>query len=60
MIENKIYKFKEEFCKELGIPQNQYNRRMDSLLEWLKNFFDYEYLPGNPIRIHIKEIIGEY
>ena len=55
-----IYKFKEEFCKELGIPQNQYNRRQKALLEWLKNFFEYEFLPGNPIRIHVKEVIGEY
>lgn len=55
-----IYKFKEEFCKELGIPQNQYNRRQEALLEWLKNFFEYDFLPGNPIRIHVKEIIGEY
>jgi hypothetical protein len=57
---NTIYRFKEEFCTELGIPQNQYNRRQKELLEWLKNFFDFDFLPGNPIRIHIKEVIGEY
>lgn len=60
MIEPKIYRFKEEFCMELGIPQNQYNRRQDELLEWLKNFFDFEILSGRPIRIVIKEVIGEY
>lgn len=60
MIETKIYKFKEEFCKELSIPLNQANRRQKELLEWLTNFYDYEFLPGNPIRIIIKEIIGKY
>lgn len=60
MIELKTYKFKEEFCKELNIPLNQANRRQEELLKWLTNFYDYEFLPGNPIRIIIKEIIGEY
>lgn len=30
-----IYKLKEEFCSELGIPQNQYDRRQKELFEWL-------------------------
>ena len=60
MIEAKIYNFKEEFCVMLGIPQNQYNRRQDELIEWLKNFFEFDMLMGRPIRIHIKEVIGEY
>jgi hypothetical protein len=60
MLETGIYKFKEEFCVKLNIPMNQANRRQEELLLWLTNFFDYEYLPGNPIRIHIKEVIGEY
>lgn len=55
-----IYKFKEEFCAELKIPQNQCNRRQQELLDWLTNFFDYEILYGNPIRIIINEIYGEY
>lgn len=51
---------KEEFCKELKIPMNQVERRLDELLEWLKNFYDYEFLKGRPNRIQIKEIIGDY
>lgn len=57
---NKIYRFKDEFAKELNLPINQINRRQEELLEWLKNFYDYEFLPGNPIRIMILEIYGEY
>lgn len=30
-----IYKLKEEFCSELEIPQNQYDRRQKELFEWL-------------------------
>ena len=60
MIEKRVYLFKEEFCKELKIPTNQYDRNKDRLLEWLTNFFDFDYLPGRPIRISIKEIYGEY
>ena len=60
MIENKVYEFKKEFCKELNIPMNQAERRLDELLEWLKNYFDYEFYKGHPNRILIKEIIGEY
>lgn len=50
-----IYLFKEEFCKELKIPQNQYNRRQDDLLIWLSNYYDFELLKGCPIRIHVRE-----
>ena len=38
MIENKVYEFKKEFCKELNIPMNQAERRLNELLEWLKNY----------------------
>lgn len=55
-----IYLFKEEFCKELKIPQNQYNRRQDDLLIWLSNYYDFELLKGCPIRIHVREQLGEY
>ena len=58
--ENCIYDFKKEFCQELGIPMNQAERRLNELLEWLKNFYDFEFIPGRPNRIMIKEIIGEY
>jgi hypothetical protein len=61
MIEaNKIYNFKEEFCKELKIPSYQFDRRKKDLLNWLDNFFDYEIYSGCPIRILIKKIYGEY
>lgn len=56
MIECKTYKFKEEFCKELGIPMNQPNRRKSELLIWLTNFYDYELLQGRPLLIKINEI----
>ena len=57
---NKLYKFKEEFCVELGIPKNQVERRLDELLNWLGNFYDFEFKKGRPHCIVIKEIIGEY
>ena len=60
IVANKIYNFKDEFCKELDIPMNQPNRRKEDLLNWLDNFFDYELLEGNPIRIYIKQVFGEY
>lgn len=60
MIELKLYRFKEEFCEELKIPKNQSERRLDELLEWLKNFYDYEFIKGRPHCIKINEIIGEY
>lgn len=61
MIEiNKVYKFKDEFAKELNIPANQVDRRQKDLLDWLTNFFDYEFYDGCPKRIKVKEIIGEY
>lgn len=57
---NKVYKFKEEFCKELKIPANQYDRKQQELLDWLTNFFDFEFYEGKPLRIFIKEIYAEY
>ena len=57
---SKVYKMKEEFCKELNIPRNQVERRLDELLEWLTNFYDYEFYEGRPNRILIKEVYGEY
>lgn len=57
---NIMYKFKAEFAKELGIPANQVDRRQEELLNWLSNFFDYEFYDGHPKRIMIKEIYGEY
>lgn len=53
------YNFKE-FCKQLGIPQNQYNRRQEELLLWLTNFYDFELIRSCPIKIKILSVIGEY
>ena len=60
MVKNQVYEFKKEFCKELNITTYQAERRLEDLLEWLKNFFDYEFYDGKPKRILIKEIYGEY
>lgn len=61
MIENnKLYNFKSEFAKELGIPNHQVDRKLDDLLIWLTNFYDYEFTKGHPHKIFIKEVIGEY
>lgn len=60
MEKDQVYNFKTEFCKELGITIYQVERRQDDLLNWLKNFFDYEFFDGKPKRILIKEIYGEY
>lgn len=61
MIEaGKTYKFKEEFCKELGIPNCQVERKLNELLEWLSNFYEFEFKKSRPFLITIKEIIGDY
>lgn len=60
IIEGKVYQMKNEFCKELGIPMNQVERRLEELLQWLENFYDYEFYEGRPNRIYIKRIIGDY
>lgn len=39
---------------------NQAERKLDELLEWLKEFYDYEFYKGRPNRIMIKDIYGEY
>ena len=61
MIEaGKIYDFKGEFFTATGITMYQFRNRKEDLLEWLKEFYDYELYDGRPIRIYIKEVIGEY
>lgn len=59
-METGIYLLKKEFGPMLGIPNNQIDRRKEELYEWLKNFFVFDILDGIPVRINIKEIIGEY
>ena len=58
--ENHIYAFKKKFCKILKIPDNQAERRLSELLDWLTNYFDFEFYKGNPHRIFIKKIYGDY
>lgn len=62
MIEkNKTYLLKQEFFKELNISESQYLRRKEELLSWIANFFVYDItVDEKPIKITIKEIIGEY
>ena len=57
---NHFYVFKKEFCKMLRIPDNQADRRLNELLDWLTNFFDFDFYKGHPNRIFIKEIYGNY
>ena len=57
---NKIYDFKKEFWPILGIKRNAWEARKEDFLEWLTNFYDYELYDGRPMRIYIKEVIGEY
>lgn len=60
MIEiNKIYKLKDEFLKELNIPEQQWNRRKNDLLDWLNEFYDYEIINTRPVKIIVKEIYQE-
>lgn len=61
MIEaGKIYDFKKEFWQLTKISKGQWENRKSDLLEWLKEFYDYELYEGRPIRIYIKEVFGEY
>lgn len=57
---NKIYDFKKEFWPLTGISKRSWENRKQDVLEWLKNFYDYEMIEGRPIRILIKEVYGEY
>ena len=56
----KVYDFKKEFWQLTGITKSNWETRKDDLLEWLKNFYDYEIYDGKPIRIYIKEVYGNY
>lgn len=62
MLECKTYLFKEEFCALLNIPKNQSERKLNELLEWLKFFFNYDFIKGKgtPHIITIKEQYAEY
>lgn len=56
----RIYDFKDEFFGLTGITMYQFRNKKNDLLEWLKEFYDYELYEGRPIRIYIKRVIGEY
>lgn len=61
-IECKTYKF-SEFCKLLNITKNQRERRLNELLDWLKEFYDYTFIKGSPgtsYLIIIHNIYGDY
>ena len=55
-----LYKLKEEFFKEHNITEHQWKRRKEELLEWLKEFYNYKIIPGNPLTIEIIEEYGKY
>lgn len=54
------YELKKEFLPKYNISLYQWDRRKADLLVWLSNFFDYEILDGQPVRIQINEIFGDY
>lgn len=60
MIElNKEYVF-ADFCKELEISNYVQRRRLDDLLEWLKEFYVYDFAKSRPYKITIHEILGNF
>lgn len=59
-MEKGTYQLKTEFFKELGIPVTQWERRKSELLEWLKNFYEYEIVDTKPLLIRITYVYGDY
>ena len=57
--ENKVYEVKKEFLPLLNVTANQWKERKDDLLEWWKDFFDYEITFAKPITIRINEIYNQ-
>lgn len=57
--ENKVYEVKKEFLPLLNVTANQWKERKDDLLEWWKDFFDYEIIYSKPIVIRINEIYDQ-
>lgn len=59
---NEIYRL-TELCTELEVTKHQRENRLDDLLEWLTNFYDYDFIRGGngaPHMIQINEIYGDY
>lgn len=60
MLEKRTYDVKKELLPLLKIPYNQFKKRKEDLLEWFKDFFEYEVISNKPIKIKITEVYGEY
>lgn len=60
IILGKEYNLKEEFLPLLNITQSTYKNKRVELLDWWKDFFDYEIRQGKPLKIIIHKIYGEY
>lgn len=57
----KKYLFKEEFCKQiLEERPNVYNRKVKQFLQWLREFFIFDYKKSSPSTIIILDILKEY
>lgn len=56
----KCYQLREELAPLLGISDYTVVRRKKELLEWLKNFYDYELISEKPYTLQIIEIYGDY
>lgn len=54
------YDLRGTFLPMLGVTANTYQKRRVDLLEWLKEFYDYELIYSRPIVIIIHEIYGEF
>lgn len=60
-IELKTYELKKEFLPLLNISCRVWDRRKEELLNWFKDYFDFEIIDNKkPFKILIKEIYGEY
>ena len=59
MIELKIYDF-SDFCHKIGVSDYALRRRTQDLIEWLKNFYVFNFYKGIPNRIEILDILGDY
>ena len=55
-----IYLLKKEFFKENQIPDKQWEKRKQELLDWIGCFYVYELKGSCPIMIVIHEVIGVY
>lgn len=57
----KKYLFKEEFCKQiLEERPNVYNRKVKQFLQWLREFFIFDYKKSSPSTIIILDVLKEY